>query len=244
MDINVTIQGEGKNIGTPIFLLRYYGCNLHCPWCDTAYAIKEQPIEDDAIEKISNIIKENPNINNIVFTGGEPFIYEHYKHLMDVVAIFPQLKNIEIETNGTLLENLNIDNINHFEDRKFLLNISPKLDIKSFNIKNYSDIEYIYSKSLIELNNCLVDNISKNLDYVIKFVYDYTSGDEEDIKIFKFLLQNRITKEKVLIMPLTPNKIDNDFHSNYHHSCVETVNFCIKNGFRYSPREHINLNII
>ena len=33
-----SLQGEGKNQGKPCLFIRLAGCNLHCHWCDTAYA--------------------------------------------------------------------------------------------------------------------------------------------------------------------------------------------------------------
>ena len=66
----------------------------------------------------------------------------------------------------------------------------------------------------------------------------------EELKIYKFLTQNNIPKEKVMIMPFTPNIKSDDFQKTFQDSCQQTAKFCIENGFRYSPREHINLNII
>jgi organic radical activating enzyme len=155
-----------------------------------------------------------------------------------------QLKNIEIETNGTLLENLKImaDDIIH--SKNITLNISPKLEISCFNGKIYSEIENIYVNSFLSIKNRINFN---SVDYIIKFVYNYKLDYDnmEELKIYKFLMQNNIPKEKVMIMPFTPIKNNPElFWEQYESSCQETVKFCIKNGFRYSPREHINLNII
>ena len=30
-----SIQGEGRNTGRPATFIRFAGCNLNCPWCDT-----------------------------------------------------------------------------------------------------------------------------------------------------------------------------------------------------------------
>jgi organic radical activating enzyme len=246
MDLDITIQGEGKNIGTPIILARQYGCNLHCPFCDTAYAIKEKKLRDtdDILKNIDLLLDQNPNINTIVFTGGEPFMDHHINQIYTIIkAMSSQLKNIEIETNGTLLENLKImaDDIIH--SKNITLNISPKLDTLCFKGKVYSEIENIYINSFLSIKNRMD---FKDIDYIIKFVYNYSldSDNLEELNIYKFLTQNDIPKEKVMIMPLTPNIKSDNFNKKFQESCQETAKFCIKNGFRYSPREHINLNII
>jgi organic radical activating enzyme len=35
MDLFSSIQGEGSMIGMPVTFIRFAGCNLACPWCDT-----------------------------------------------------------------------------------------------------------------------------------------------------------------------------------------------------------------
>lgn len=34
-DIYATIQGEGRQTGVPMILIRLQGCGVGCPWCDT-----------------------------------------------------------------------------------------------------------------------------------------------------------------------------------------------------------------
>ena len=35
-----TIQGEGALIGEPTVFVRTAGCDFHCEWCDTLYAVE------------------------------------------------------------------------------------------------------------------------------------------------------------------------------------------------------------
>ena len=36
-----SIQGEGRHTGRPATFIRFAGCNLNCPWCDTRKHTKE-----------------------------------------------------------------------------------------------------------------------------------------------------------------------------------------------------------
>ena len=37
-EIFFTLQGEGAHSGIPAVFVRFSGCNLRCPWCDTEFA--------------------------------------------------------------------------------------------------------------------------------------------------------------------------------------------------------------
>lgn len=41
MEIFDSIQGEGSMIGMPVTFIRFAGCNLACPWCDTKESWKK-----------------------------------------------------------------------------------------------------------------------------------------------------------------------------------------------------------
>ncbi|OPY39010.1 MAG: 7-carboxy-7-deazaguanine synthase [Methanoregula sp. PtaU1.Bin051] len=97
-EIFYSIQGEGRNQGAPALFIRLAGCNLHCRWCDTEYALTggEEMSADGILAEVS---RANPRL--VCITGGEP--------LLQTDALIPVLKElhkrgiaIEIETNGTL----------------------------------------------------------------------------------------------------------------------------------------------
>ena len=37
-EIFYSLQGEGYYTGTPAIFIRFSGCNLHCPYCDTDHS--------------------------------------------------------------------------------------------------------------------------------------------------------------------------------------------------------------
>lgn len=97
IEIFESVQGEGLWMGVPVVFIRFAGCNLHCPWCDT----KESWGNVGTEMTISDIVKKVKELGpkHIVITGGEPTIQEELPQLIS----FLSLNNyyVSIETNGT-----------------------------------------------------------------------------------------------------------------------------------------------
>ena len=93
-----SIQGEGRNQGKPCLFIRLSGCNLHCRWCDTAYA------QNGGIEMgIDAILKQTQNqgLSYACITGGEPLLQaDELEQLL--VLLHQKGYSIDIETNGTI----------------------------------------------------------------------------------------------------------------------------------------------
>lgn len=96
----VSINGEGSLAGAPAVFIRFKGCNLACPYCDTKWANKaDAPCEVMTEEQIYSYIK-NTGIKYVTLTGGEPLIQEDIADLIGLLACDRSL-HIEIETNGS-----------------------------------------------------------------------------------------------------------------------------------------------
>ena len=93
-EIFYSVQGEGRWTGRPALFVRFSGCNLRCPFCDTEfYSYKEMTPEDiiDELQRLSD------RCRFIVLTGGEP--------TLQVTPAFVNLLHIHgyyiaMETNG------------------------------------------------------------------------------------------------------------------------------------------------
>ena len=66
-DIFYSLQGEGRNTGRAAIFIRFSGCNLKCPFCDTDFASYEELSDDEILERI----RAFPS-RFVVLTGGEP----------------------------------------------------------------------------------------------------------------------------------------------------------------------------
>ena len=95
VEIFHSVQGEGYHNGIPSIFIRFGGCNLRCPWCDTDFDVWT----DMSIGEIVNELSKY-DCDRIIFTGGEPA-------LQDLVSLSACLKPLgyylSIETNGTIL---------------------------------------------------------------------------------------------------------------------------------------------
>ena len=93
------MQGEGAHSGIPAVFVRFSGCNLRCPWCDTDF---EDFTEMTAAEIVAEM-KELYDVPNerrkmCVLTGGEPSLQIDKALIDDLHAAGFY---ICIETNGT-----------------------------------------------------------------------------------------------------------------------------------------------
>jgi len=98
-EIFFTLQGEGAHSGIPAVFVRFSGCNLKCPWCDTEFAEYREMSAEQIIQEILNLY-DTPNERRkmCVLTGGEPSLQVDdalVKTLHDAGFY------ICIETNGT-----------------------------------------------------------------------------------------------------------------------------------------------
>ncbi len=98
-EIFYTLQGEGAHSGIPAVFVRFSGCNLRCPWCDTEFEGYREMTAEQIVSEIQNLY-DIPNVRRkmCVLTGGEPTLQAD-KQLID--AIHAAGFYIGIETNGT-----------------------------------------------------------------------------------------------------------------------------------------------
>jgi len=88
-----SLQGEGFFTGTPSFFIRFSGCNLRCPFCDTQH-------EAGCHIELTEIVRRAAQCpaRHVILTGGEPSLFVD-DALID--ALHSVGKFVAVETNGT-----------------------------------------------------------------------------------------------------------------------------------------------
>jgi organic radical activating enzyme len=94
-EIFYSIQGEGTYAGNSAIFVRFSGCNLKCPFCDTDF---KKYTEMDEYEIVLEVMKQSSSCKFVVLTGGEPTLQVNSKllELLHNKGYF-----VAMETNGT-----------------------------------------------------------------------------------------------------------------------------------------------
>lgn len=146
-----TFQGEQPLLGLPIRIVRFSGCNLagKCPLdCDTKYSWKNK------VEVSLDKVIDPGSWRGLMITGGEPFL--HKEEMFTLVRLWSDEIHspIIIETNGTLLEYIDLFNLDRIMSLRYLhqnlhqkinkinLSISPKT-LESFRFLEYEGFSSI-----------------------------------------------------------------------------------------------------
>ena len=108
-----TIQGEGPLTGRLSAFIRFGGCNLHCPACDTKDTWDEAtfPLNQllawnapltatQVLEQLTALASTVPPL--VVLTGGEPLLHQRTAAFKEIVAGIPARCTVQVETNGTI----------------------------------------------------------------------------------------------------------------------------------------------
>lgn len=155
-EIFYSVQGEGLHAGRPAHFIRFSGCNLHCPFCDTKHEEGVMMTDEEILEKI------NFGSNMVVLTGGEPtlFIDEQFIRKLNNLG-----KYVCIETNGT----------HELPKGKFFVTLSPKFEFVSkaeLKVKRASELKVVWNGK---------NNMYKYSDIVAKhrFIQPCDTQDKE-----------------------------------------------------------------
>ncbi|MCR5271152.1 MAG: 7-carboxy-7-deazaguanine synthase QueE [Prevotella sp.] len=124
-EIFYSLQGEGRHTGRAAVFVRFSGCNLHCPFCDTDFSSHQQMTADDIVDTIS----QWQSCGFVVLTGGEPSLQVDealVEKLHDAGFI------VATETNGTHALPANIDWVTWSPKDQFANHVPP-LQLKKIN---------------------------------------------------------------------------------------------------------------
>jgi len=107
-EIFKSVQGEGKYAGVNQVFVRFYGCNIHCVWCDTPNSIGDKPAHYDefSVEQLAEDINRlADNCHSVSLTGGEPMVQAGI--IKDLLPLIKETSlKTYLETNGIYFEEL------------------------------------------------------------------------------------------------------------------------------------------
>ena len=262
-----SIQGEGKWVGTPSVFLRTFGCNLTCAWfgqprdnhipedemphmkmdISTITSVEDLPVVDIGCDSSASWSAKYKHLspfattdelafeiskyaswskdNHLVITGGEPLLgrQKAYIEMFDRPEL-KDLTHLTFETNGSkkvipeFSDDLNMRNI----DVTWMC--SPKLSLTGEDQTITIDPD-----SLLSMNK--VHNSNINLKFVIR--------DNEDILEVEQALNKYsdagVEVEDVFLMPEGATLEGQELTER------NVADLCMKHGYKFSPRLHINL---
>lgn len=98
----LTIQGEGYWVGTPVDFIRLAGCPVRCPWCDTGYGDggMNLPRQVRSLESLMAELRSP----RVVISGGEPFIHNQLTALIQTIE--GTQRTVAIETSGAFWQDI------------------------------------------------------------------------------------------------------------------------------------------
>lgn len=236
-----SIQGEGVFAGNPSIFARVSGCNLRCCFgdgsiCDTAYTSFNPELPTFTEQDLYAMIEDNPQIDHVVFTGGEPLLYKK-----DLEGVVDHIINeygslITIETNGTLPP---LDTPVH------LYSVSPKLSTSVPKTEIEIDTgfgTYKYTKSTIEEFNkkrinieCLRQLFDRSMCVQYKFVYSNKESLREIEEIEQELrcFEDWDERARIMLMP------EGQTEEQIARKREEVAQICVDKGWVYTDRLQI-----
>jgi 7-carboxy-7-deazaguanine synthase len=213
-EIFYSVQGEGSLVGVPSVFVRTSGCNLRCVWCDTPYTSWRPEGDDLSLDEIAARVDAYPQARHVVLTGGEPMIAPQVVELAE--RFRARGLHITIETAGTVFQNLPCD----------LMSVSPKLA----NSTPAGDWAAAHERLRIQPE--ALARLLRSYEYQLKFVV----ADPADLDEIGALIERLgADRSRVILMA---EGIDTEV---LRQRGVWLAEICKQEGFRFSPRLHVDL---
>jgi 7-carboxy-7-deazaguanine synthase len=216
-EIFYSIQGEGTLVGVPSVFVRTSGCNLRCTWCDTPYTSWAAEGERMDISAIVARMREFP-ARHVVVTGGEPMLFD------ETVDLTRELEaggwHITIETAGTVFKPVVCN----------LMSISPKLANSTPHEREGGSWAARHER--LRYQPDVLRRLMYEYAHQLKFVIAEPSDLEE---VCRMVDETGAQKDSVVLMP------EGTDHETLAERGRWLAELCMREGFRYSPRLHVDL---
>lgn len=213
-EIFQSIQGEGRFAGTESVFVRTTGCNLRCWYCDTPYSSWNPEGTQRAWKDVVDEVARFA-CPHVVVTGGEPILQP------DVVPLTRQLCDegfiVTIETAGSCFRPVAAD----------LLSLSPKMSNSRPQHRYWSE-----RHERQRYNPEAIREWTRRYEYQLKFVID-EPGDLWEVR--EFVQAFDLPADRIWLMPQAQTE------DVLREKTLWLEPECQRQGFRFSPRLHIEL---
>ncbi len=216
-EIFYSIQGEGMLTGVPSVFVRTSGCNLRCVWCDTPYTSWSPEGADMTVEQILAAVQKHPAKHTVV-TGGEPMIAPGIVELTE--GIHRLGLHVTIETAGTMYQPVACD----------LMSISPKLENSTPAEREGG--KWAAQHERLRYRPDVLRKLMLEYQYQLKFV---VASPEDMTEIAKIIEDTHADRSRVVLMA------EGTTSDVIRERAPWLTEICKREGFRYSPRLHIDL---
>lgn len=234
LEIYKCLQSEGSRIGRPTICIRTTGCTHRCyfgegGWCDSWYTSIHPEKGQFCFNDIIKIYDENPQISEMMLTGGSPTMHPA---LVNELTHFAKNLNvfITIETEGS-----HYIETDHPID---LLSMSPKFENSVPVIGAITPTGKVADQRMIDTHNKKRLNLDaiKNMilfhkDFHYKPVWDGTKENLEEIEDFRTMIG--APKNKTYIMPA------GDTREQLIKMYPLVFKMCAEEGYNMTGRDHI-----
>jgi 7-carboxy-7-deazaguanine synthase len=216
-EIFYSIQGEGMLTGVPSVFVRTSGCNLRCVWCDTPYTSWAPEGSDMTVEQILAAVQLHP-ARHAVVTGGEPLIAPQ---IVEVTEGIQRLGlHVTIETAGTVFQPVACD----------LVSISPKLENSTPHEREGG--KWAAQHERLRYQPEVLRQLMAEYEYQLKFV---VASPDDMVEIARVLEDTHADRSRVVLMA------EGTTSDVIRERASWLTEICKREGFRYSPRLHIDL---
>jgi 7-carboxy-7-deazaguanine synthase len=217
-----SIQGEGELTGVPSVFVRTSGCNLRCRWCDTPYASWNPEGSTWNPEALLAEIKKHTAARHVVFTGGEPLLWQELPELCRHLR--GEGWHVTLETAATISPgNLEYD----------LASLSPKL-ASATPLDTEIDPAWVARHEATRLQPQILRAWLQRDAYQLKFV---VSKKEELDEIDMLLSQTgiEVPPHRIFLMP------EGTKSETLRLRGIEIAEWCKQRGYRFCDRLHVHL---
>jgi 7-carboxy-7-deazaguanine synthase len=213
-EIFYSVQGEGALVGVPSVFVRTSGCNLRCVWCDTPYTSWQPEGDERSVDSIVEEVNRH-GAAHVVITGGEPMIAPGVAELTRRLR-----QHITIETAGTVEAEVRCD----------LMSISPKLENSVPRERDGG--RWAAQHERLRYQPEVLRRLIARYPYQLKFVI---TQPDDLTEVRKMVAETGAANDHVILMPEGTDSTKLAERARW------LVELCKSEGFRYSPRLHVDL---